>query len=224
MIIYFLIVILNFSLMFKNILESLRNREYNNKLFFLKLFVFERDELKRHKSIHNKYDYKIYKLITYFTLFFLFLSYLYSIIYKFEFNCEDNQENIEIYLNNKNSTDCTLERAEYGKYLISIAYIFGSYNYSDIYELFDSNYLYLIFFIIILVSKYMKMIIYSLEKIISKNREKFNKLNIKIPYLLTINAYLKVSKIRINQNEKNRKIIEKLIKDYENLEKFKGLL
>ena len=74
MIIYFLIVILNFSLMFKNILESLRNREYNNKLFFMKLFVFERDELKRHKSIHNKYDYKIYKLITYFTLFFLFLS------------------------------------------------------------------------------------------------------------------------------------------------------
>ena len=65
------------------------------------------------------------------------------------------------------------------------------------------------------------MIIYSLEKIISKNREKFNKLNIKIPYLLTINAYLKESKIRINQNEKNRKIIEKLIKDYENLEKYK---
>ena len=212
MIIYFLIISCNYIIMFKNIIKSMRCTKYNNKFLFTQLFVYKGVESKNHKKLHNKYDYKTYKLIIYFTLLFLFLSYLYSILYVFQFNnCEENE--------NISNNNCNLERAKYGNYIQSIAYIFGMYNYSDISELCNSNYIYLQILILIIVSKYIKMIIYNIDIITTKNREKYYILNKQVPYLKTIIAYTK--KLKKQGDKDMEKKLEKLIVDYEKIKKKK---
>ena len=214
MIIYFLIISCNFIIMFKNIIKSMRGAKYNNKFLFTQIFVYKRVESKNHKKLHNKYDYKTYKLIIYFTLLFLFLSYLYSILYVFQFNnCEENENNNNQNISNK---DCNLERAKYGNYIQSIAYIFGMYNYSKVSELYDSNYIYLLILTLIITSKYIQMIIYNIDIITDKNREKYYKLNKKVPYLKTIIAYTK--KLKKQKDEDMEENLQKLIDDYEKIE------
>ena len=176
---------------------------------------------KKHKKIHNKYDYKLYKLLTYITLLFLFLSHLYSIIYEFNFTTCNETENKNITKLNDNEDFCNLERAKYGNYIRSFAFIIGFYNYSNIKELFDSNSLYFLFFVLIIISKYIKMISNLIESIIAKNRENYNEVNKMIPYLKTILIYIKKLKNKKNQTANNQIDIENLIKDFDNLEKRK---
>ena len=217
--IYFFIISFNHIIMFKNILKSFKAQENRGSLILLtQLIVYKRVETKNHHKIHNNYDYKIYKIITYFTLLFLFLCYLYSIIYEFKFNNCEEEQNEDVINPNITESFCNLEKSKYGNYSRSIAYIFGMYNYSDISGLFVSNYLYLLFFPIILASKYIKMILFNLQDIIRKNRESYNYLNKKVPYLTTILDIIKQVKIQKECNEEDKQNIESLINDYENLE------
>ena len=220
MLIYFFIICFNFIIMFKNIIKSLKIGENkNNHFMFTQLILYKKIETKNHEKIHNNYDYKIYKIITYFTLLFLFLSYLYSIIYELKFNnCDESQVQNE---KNITESDCTLEKVKYGNYVRSIAYIFGMYNYSDVSGLFDSNYLYLLFFPLILVSKYIKMILYNLEGIISKNREKHKGINKKVPYMTNILTYIKQIKIQKQFDKNEEENLQLLINDYENVDREK---
>ena len=225
LIIYFLIISINLVVMFKKIIKSLKLDEQENNQFPLtKIIKYRRTETKTQKNLNDEYDYKIYKLLTYFSLISIFLSYLYSIIYGMNFkNCNYNKPENEKVLNDEVKF-CNLENTKYGNYISSLSYILGIYNYSAIAELFDSNSIYFIFFILIIVSKYIKMIIFYIENLINKNREIYNEVNLKTPYLKTIITYIKRLKNEKNQTKKNQKDIEELISNYENLKGVKNAI
>ena len=145
------------------------------------------------------------------------MSYLYSIIFGLKSKCKDEQYNIE--------KECKyLEKLDYsGKLIESIAYLLGIYNYADNSEFLESNYLYIESFFLLLISKYIKLIISIIEKLELKNRNKYKKLYKEKIYLMDIASFSKKLELKKNQTAKNINIFEKMIKDYEDLDKIKFL-
>ena len=201
LIIYFIIICLNFIFMFKNFINT--KTHCKDQI----------NESINHKNISHKYSFKLIKFITYITMFFLFSSYLYSIIHDFKYDCSENKnKNKE---NNNTDKYCGIDAIKHGDYLLSISFILGIYDYSNISEFFDSNYIYLLLLVFIFLTKYTKMIIANLEKKIGDNREIIDNINVKMNYLNNIVDYMKLEK-EYNQNEIKTKAIGKLILSHTN--------
>ena len=212
LVIYFLIISINIILMFHYVLSNMKKFSGNS------LSVKDKKDEKEEKmKILNKYEFISYKFILFFTLLFLYMSYLYSIIFGLKSKCKDEQYNIE--------KECKyLEKLDYsGKLIKSIAYLLGIYNYADNSEFLESNYLYIESFFLVLISKYIKLIISIIEKLELKNRNKYKKLYKEKIYLMDITSFSKKLELKKNQTAKNINIFEKMIKDYEDLDKIKFL-
>ena len=215
LIIYYYIICLNFIMMFKKILEKVKyNEDINQKN---QLSNHHKTETFNHKKSIQEYNFKIIKSITYITIFFIYGSHLYSIIYNFKFDSNDNKCNNNIE-HNRTNISSGIDEIKYGNYVKAIFYILGIYEYSDISGFFECNYLYLLILVFIFISKYTRMIIDKLENKINNNRETIKEKDLKMNYLKTIIAYIKELKNENYQNEKNKKRIIKLIYNYENLE------
>jgi hypothetical protein len=134
--------------------------------------------------------------------------------------CEEEQNQKKIFLSEINKF-CNIEKIKNGKYIISLAYIFGIYNYSNLTELFNSNKLYLIIFLMIFISKFVEIARNFLQKNINKTIKKQQILLEKFAYLKIIlknQRQLKEQKL-LGEEEEEEEELEKLKRDYEILEK-----
>ena len=218
-IIYFLIFGLNFIFMFKNILNSSCNYNYNyfHAFIYSQLIRYKSIEIKKHKNISDLYKHQTSKYLSFFNFIFLFLNYFYSIFYSLQ-DCNNN----EINNNNCYKNTTIIEKVSYGNKIKKIAYLSGVYNYSETKDLIKSSGIHLLFCFLIFMSTYLQKIKFIIDNNKNNNRELYNNNNIKKMNLKTILNYFQViDNKKENVTDENIKTLEELINNYENIEKNK---
>ena len=221
MIIYFLIFGLNFIVMFRNLLNNTCNYNYNHyhPFFITQLIRYNYIETKKRKTICNINKYISFKYLSFFSFIFLLQNYIYSILHDLQ-DCNNNYIDINKTKCNTNTT--LIEKSQYGNEIKVYAYLLGIYNYSNTNELIKSSGLYILFCLLICINIYVQEIEMKIDDNRNNNRKEHYNVYMKKRQLKTILYYIEKIKEKkdINDND-NYKVLDELIKNYENIEKKK---